>query len=108
MKNLLTITCLFALFLFSQASLALLPPYYQSTKEMIAILEDPEVAKAVASPYPIKSITKTEGGYSIAIEDCLVEVKIVQQPAEKGFVGPAKFKIEPQEKVCRKQLEDKD
>lgn len=96
------------LLMFTQSVFALLPPYYQSTKEIIAILENPEVVKKVASPYPIKSITKTDSGYSIAIEDCQLEVKVVYLPPEKGFVGPAKFEIKPEEKVCRKKLEDQD
>ncbi len=87
---------------------AALPPYYQSTKELMAILSDPEVEKKLASPYPIKSIIKTDSGYMIAIQDCELEVKIIYLPQERGFVGPAKYKIEPQEKVCHKRLEDSD
>lgn len=107
MRHVLQITTALFLFCFSELSFAILPPFYQSTKEIIAILESPEVAKKLASPYPINSISKTNTGYTIFIEDCQLEVKVIYIPLEKGMVGPAKFEIEPQEKVCQKKTDKK-
>lgn len=106
--NIIKCSSLFALLTFSQIAFALLPPFYQSTKEMVAILSSEEVAKKLASPYPIQSISKIDSGYRIVIQDCHLDVKIKYIPPEKGIVGPAKFEIEPQEKICHQELQDKD
>lgn len=108
MKHLLKLLSTITLLSVAQNSFGLLPPFYQSTKEMIAILSSPEVAKKLASPYPIKSITRIDSGYRIAIDDCTLDVNITYEAQEKGMVGPANFEITPKEKVCHKKLEDSD
>lgn len=85
-------------------ALAILPPYYQSVREIERILGSSEVAKKL-SAYPIQSIVRNEGtetSYSVTVKDCTLKVKIIYKPAENGFVGPAEFDIVPEpEPVCR-------
>lgn len=108
MNSMLKLLATLAVLSITQNAFALLPPFYQSTKEMIAILSSPEVAKKLASPYPIKSITRIDSGYRIAIDDCTLDVNVTYTAQEKGMVGPANFEITPKEKVCHKQLQDTD
>lgn len=92
---------LLTLFLFySASSIALLPPYYESAKEIIAILSDARVAEKITSGRVINSITKTESGYMISAGTCTLQIKIKYLPLPNGMVGPAVFEIEPGELNC--------
>jgi len=86
--------------LFSPSLLAALPPYYQSAKEIIAILNSSIVAQKLSTPYPIDSIKKTEKGYRLAAGKCELEVNIIYKPREDGLVGPVNFEIIPGERSC--------
>src|SRR5581483_295062 len=88
----------FIILLLAQATcaMAILPPYYQSVREIERILDSSEVAKKL-SAYPIQSIVRNEGSetsYSVTVKDCVLNVKIVYKSSEKNsakkdFVGPA-------------------
>ena len=84
----------------SQPVFALLPPYYQSVKEMVAILNSPLVAEKMGSPYSIQSLIKSETGYTLAVGECKLDIKINYIQRKDGLVGPAEFNIEPGEKNC--------
>lgn len=88
------------LIVISQPSFALLPPYYQSVKEMIAILNNPLVAEKIGSPYPIQSLTKSESGYILLVGECKLDIKINYIQRKDGMVGSAELNIEPGEKSC--------
>lgn len=83
--------------------LALLPPYYQSAKEITAILNDPEIAEKISSGRLIKAIEKTESGYRILAGTCTLAVTIKYLPQPQGFVGPARFEFEAGDLICEKR-----
>ncbi len=85
---------------YSTPSFAVLPPYYESSKEITAILNDPTVADKITSGRPINSITRTETGYTIVARECSLEVKINYLPQKGGMVGPAKFEMKPGDLKC--------
>jgi hypothetical protein len=92
---------LFASALFySATTIALLPPYYQTAKEITAILNDPRVAEKITSGRVINSILKTESGYTINAGNCTLKIKVNYLPPPKGMVGAAVFEIEVGELNC--------
>lgn len=91
---------IYALF-FTTTSLALLPPYYESTKEITAILNNPKVIEKITSGRLINSITRTEAGYIISAGNCTLLIKIKYLPLPDGMVGAAVFELEPGELVCQ-------
>lgn len=93
-------------FLFASPSYALLPPYYESTKELIDILNNNEVATKITSGRPIQSIEKTENGYKITARECTLDVFIKYKERKDGFVGPAQYEIQTGILQCNN--EDKD
>lgn len=95
-KILLLILMLF----YSAGSIALLPPYYESAKEITAILNDPSVAEKITSGRVINSITKTESGYMISAGTCTLQITIKYLPPPNGMVGAAVFEIEAGELSC--------
>lgn len=84
-----------------QPVLASLPPYYQSVREMTAILDSPAVAGKIGSPYSIDSLVRNKNGYQLEVGDCQLNIKVHYLPYQDGMVGPAEFTIEPGEKVCK-------
>lgn len=49
--------------LFATKTYALLPPFYQSVKEIKSILQDKRFLTGANSAYPILEIKKVESGY---------------------------------------------
>jgi len=82
--------------LFSTKVHALLPPFYQSVKEIESILQDERFTKNANSAYPILEIKKVEDGYLIVTTRYhqFVEVHYIPQ----NIIGPAKFELEFHEK----------
>ncbi|WP_420421987.1 hypothetical protein [Simkania sp.] len=72
--------------------LRLLPPKYQTKREMKAIRESEEI-KNLLNGQDILSIRKVDGAYLVLTEEQQLHVKINYSPNE--MPGPAKFKLNP-------------
>lgn len=70
---------------------AALPPLYQSSHEIIAVLQDPELSKYLTSGEPIMKIERSDDGWRIVGLKHTAEVKVNYLPQD--MPGPAKFKI---------------
>ncbi len=92
---------IFILILANPSAFALLPPYYQSSKEISTLLNDAKVTEAFGSGRNIDSITKTQAGYSIQSGSCRLDVKMNYLPMKQGMVGPANFEIQTGELNCK-------
>ncbi|NGX34177.1 MAG: hypothetical protein K1060chlam1_00527 [Candidatus Anoxychlamydiales bacterium] len=84
------------IFLFAAKVHSLLPPFYQSVKEIKSILSDEEFLSEASSAYPIIDIKKVEGGYLIITSGYEQFVEINYIPQE--MIGPAKFEFKFHEK----------
>ena len=79
----------------STAALAALLPYWQSAREIGAIIEDPRVHDALKYVEPFLSVTFVgPDGYELRTARCRVTVTIVDTPQEEGMVGPRQFDLE--------------
>ena len=84
------------------AARAALPPYWQSAREITAIVNDGQVHDALKYEEPILSIGVTAADeYEVRTERCTLKVKIVDKPAKPGLVGPRQFDIDVGEATCR-------
>lgn len=89
-----------AVFLLSFAPLsALKPPLYHTLDEFKALIEDPQLPGKLDSSQAIQSIVRTEQGFEVTTNKAVLPVNVVNEPAPKGWVGPAKFHLEFQEAV---------
>jgi hypothetical protein len=80
---------------------AALPPYWQSAREIGAILDDPRVHDALKYEEPILSIsTTTDDVYVLKTARCTVTVTIVDTPQAEVMVGPRQFDLEVGEAAC--------
>lgn len=86
----------------SSKACALLPPYYQTTKEITAILNNAQVAEKFGSGRMIGSIVKTDSGYILTARECTLKITLRYKQNPKGFVGPALFDIVLDTFECRK------
>ena len=77
---------------------AALPPYWQSAREIEAILADPAVHDALKYEEPILSISTTgDDVYTLKTERCSLTITIVDTPSDPAkpmMVGPRQFGIE--------------
>lgn len=75
---------------------AVLPPFYQSIREVEAILQDPSLPEQLQTAYSIDTIKHVEGGWLITAAEKTVMAKIIPLPPSKNQprVGPLQFKIE--------------
>jgi len=96
-------TGLLCLVLFSFPCHALLPPFYQSAKEITAILNNAEIADKITSGRVIQSIARTDHGYRITANDCILNVTIKYLSPKAGMVGPAEFEVQSDRLVCTKE-----
>lgn len=92
----------FSILFISNNLMAALPPYYQSAKEIIAVLNNPEVAEKIGSGRVIHYVIKAEGGYIINAGKCTLSVKVTYSPQPNGMVGPAIFEVHPDKLECTK------
>ena len=82
-----------SVFLFSsQSAFALLPPFYQSTKEIKQILSDERLQEAIGSGQSIIAIKKIEDGY--VIQTAKYEIKVHVDYHYAGRPGPAHYEFE--------------
>jgi hypothetical protein len=84
------ILTLFASLAIMQAE-ALLPPLYQSTAEIKAILADDQLGKKLQSGEIIKKIKKNAQGYEIITNHHRLQVTVENEPSQGP--GPAHFKL---------------
>lgn len=93
---------LFLLLLYSNSLFAALPPFYQSANEMVAILNNPNIAKLMG-PYPIKNLTRLDdGSYMLIVEECRLNINIRYLPQKSGIIGgSAPFEIQLGIKECK-------
>lgn len=74
---------------------AALPPYWQSAREIGAILDDPRVHDALKYEEPILSIaTSGDDVYVLKTARCTVTVTVVDKPEAEAMVGPRQFDLE--------------
>ena len=87
------------LFLFGIKTFALLPPLYQSIKEIDEIILDERVQKELTSAEPILEIKKVKNGYVLITNrySLFVEVKYIPQE----MMGPAKYELQVHEKEIK-------
>ncbi|MBZ0127685.1 MAG: hypothetical protein K8F59_01085 [Rhodobacteraceae bacterium] len=81
-----------------QQAEAALPPYWQSAREIEAIVGDPQVHDALKYEEPILSIGTTgDDVYTLKTPRCMLTITIVDTPRDPGkpmMVGPRQFGIE--------------
>ncbi|MCB1113355.1 MAG: hypothetical protein KDK62_01205 [Chlamydiia bacterium] len=68
-----------------------LPPLYQSTKEIQAILGSPELSKRLNPGETILKIEKIQNGFAIETQENRLEVDVVYQ--RQSLMGPQSFKL---------------
>jgi hypothetical protein len=82
-------------------ALAALPPYWQSVREIGAIIEDPRVHDALRYEEPILSISTTgDDVYVLRTARCTVTVTIVDKADAEPIVGPRQFDIAIGDATC--------
>ncbi len=85
------------------AASAALPPYWQRTRELQAILESGEIARKLNNR-PIDTIERIGIDlYRVRADGCSLEIEIVTDPSGKppGWVGPRPFHLKIGEPVCQ-------
>ncbi len=81
---------------------AALPPFWQSAKEITAIVNDQRVHDALKYEEPILSVSVTAPDtYEVKTERCTLTVTIVDKPVKPGMVGPRQFDIEVGAATCQ-------
>ena len=84
-----------ALGLAATAAVAALPPYWQSAREISAIVDDPRVHDALAYEEPIVSVSNVgEDVYLLKTARCSVTVTIIDKPDAEPLVGPRQFDLQ--------------
>ncbi len=78
-------------------AVAALSGYWQSSKVLHAILENPELADALRQQ-PIVSVAATDSGYRIRSRDCTVDVEVVDEKAKRP--GPTPFTVKIGRGTC--------
>ena len=93
----------FAMIASSQA-MAELPPFYQSTNEISAVLEMEDLAE-VMNPDSIQRIKRKnmrgELYYQVESRSCDVLVKVNKLPTESEWAGPTPFSLDLITAKCR-------
>jgi hypothetical protein len=83
------------------AAQAALPPYYQRSRELQAILDDAEVGEKLRQA-PIDRIERVgEDRYQVQAGGCRLDVRIVGTPSPGGRPGPRPFKVKVGKVACR-------
>ncbi|MBN1914940.1 MAG: hypothetical protein JW769_03520 [Parachlamydiales bacterium] len=75
----------------SSAVFAALPPFYQSSKEIMAILSSEELHNALGSGEIIQKITRNSRGYTVISGRYCIEVDVEYIPRE--MIGPVAFDL---------------
>ncbi len=74
---------------------AALPPLYQTSAEIKAIMMDPQLGQKLESGEVITKIEKTGKGYEIFTNQHRLQVDVIHQPAERP--GPIPYVLEFQD-----------
>jgi hypothetical protein len=82
---------IFASSIFLQAQ-ALLPPLYQTSSEIKAIMDNPQLAQKLQAGEVIEKIEKNDQGYEITTNKSRVQVNVVYEPTGQ-VAGPAHYKL---------------
>lgn len=90
------ICCSFVLILASKAQ-AILPPYYESVKEIQSIISSPELAEIIGSGEPILSIERNDKGYEIDTNRYRIQVDLTYKSVP--MPGPATYTLKFHEKT---------
>jgi len=86
----------------ANAASAALPPYWQSAREIEAIVNDQRVHDALKYEEPIQSISTTGNDiYQLETERCSLTVTIVDKPSDSTMVGPRQFDLEVGQADCQ-------
>ncbi len=84
------------------AAAAALPPYWQSAREISAIVNDARVHDALKYEEPILSVTTTgDDVYVLKTPRCTLLITIVDTPDAEAMVGPRQFDLEVGEADCQ-------
>ncbi len=84
----------------SLTTFAALPPYYQSAREINAILNCQTVAQKLGAGSQIKSIQHVEKDDSYIVRSGLCEVVVQVRYQPVHIPGPAKFVLETSDVKC--------
>jgi hypothetical protein len=81
---------------------AALPPFHQSSKEMVKLLQNPQLEQIFGAGRWIKGVERHAEGYLVkSNHGCSALVGIRYLPLPDGMVGPAKFEFDfPAEITC--------
>lgn len=71
---------------------ALLPPFYESRKEYLALLNSKELEDKLGSGQMIQSISRTDNGFEIITPKYVLNVNVIYKHTRK--IGPAEFQLE--------------
>lgn len=81
---------------------AALPPYWQSAREIEAIVNDARVHDALKYEEPILSVTTSgDDAYELRTARCRVTVTIVDVAQAEAMVGPRQFDLVVGEAKCQ-------
>ena len=72
---------------------AVLPPLYQSQREIKAILENKKLGEQLSSGCGVQKIQRNKKGYEITTIRHRIQVDVIYQAKTPGHVGPAKFTL---------------
>lgn len=99
---------LFFIFIFLTCvkTYALLPPLYQSIKEIDQIITDERVQNELTSAEPILEVKRAEGGYIIITNRYSLFVEVNYTPQD--LIRPAKFEIDVHEKEIKNFCDTRD
>ena len=89
---------LFITLILSTASYAAMPPFFQSSREINAILANTEVQQKLGTGRNIHSIVHEGNNYSIIARECGLTVTVVYIPTT--IPGPAQFKLKVGQVNC--------
>ena len=81
----------------SISAFAVLPPFYQSSKEIKRIINDARTHEMLGSAQMILDIKKEDGGWVITTQNYELHIDIIYQLTE--HLGPAVFELEYHEPV---------
>lgn len=80
---------------------AALPPYWQSAREIEAILADQRVHDALKYEEPILSISTIGNDvYTLKTPRCSLDIRIVDTPDAEPMPGPRQFQLEIGQADC--------
>lgn len=83
--------CLAANLALAANATAALPPFYESTKEIRALLDSPQLGEQLGSGDAIQSISRAEHGFIVTTTKHSIKVDVVYDPVDHP--GPAKFHL---------------